>query len=73
MKTYFNKDSSFFCLDDIEQSYTQINVFADENVIVKGTKTQIFEYLMSIASDSTESSEGEFLQKKLDALNNIGL
>ena len=71
MKTYFKKDISSFCIDDEEQSYTQINVGIKENAIIKGNNTKILEFLMSLSLDSDSLTENEFLAKKSEALANL--
>jgi hypothetical protein len=73
MKTYFKKNISSFCLDDITQMYTQVNLSDTENVIIKGSNTKVFESLMSISGDSDPLSESEFLQSYNAVLTNISI
>ena len=73
MKTYFKKEISSFCIDDVEQSYTQINVGTNENAIIKGKDTRILEFLMELSADSDFITEIEFLSKKTEALSNLSI
>lgn len=73
MKTYFKKHISNFCLDDENQTYTQVNLSDTERAIIKGTSTKVFETLMSIAGDSDPLSESEFLQSYNTVLANLSI
>ena len=73
MKTYFKKHISNFCLDDENQTYTQVNLSDTESAIIKGTSTKVFETLMSISGDSDSLSESEFLQKHSQVLANLSV
>lgn len=71
MKTYFKKGIMSFCLDDEDQSYTQINLAPTEKVIVKGTNTKVYESLMLSIEGSDSLSEEEFNSKKVQVLSDL--
>ena len=71
MKTYFKKDIMSFCLDDEDQSYTQVNIGYTEKVIVRGTNPKVYESLMMAMEESDALSEEEFNSKKTQVLSDL--
>jgi hypothetical protein len=68
MKTYFKKEVSSFCLDDNDQTYTQVNIGRGENAVIRGANIKVFEHLMTVAAENESLTEEEFGAKKSQAL-----